>query len=184
MAKGKGRRKVWVLAILSVLVVVAIIYREPLITIVKLAVNLKQKGVFDKVEDRKYEASTRANLTAIYKGMKLFHESEGQFPKSDKWMDSIKNRIQTGDMSEDEAAKKLIDPGLKGKARAFGYAMNDAASEKYDGDLKDKKMPLIFMSSDTSRNAHGEPAKLEPNPPRPGGNFAVTVDGSIVKLGK
>ena len=97
-------------------------------------------------------------------------------------MDSIKNRIQTGDMSEAEATKKLVDPTLEGKAGAFGYAMNDAAAEKYKGDLKDPKMPLIFMSSVTTRNAHGDPAKLAPNPPRRGGNYAITVDGTILKL--
>lgn len=164
--------------------VAAILDREQVVTIFNLAVGLKRQGFLDKTEERKYEASTRANLTAIYKGMKLFHESEGQYPKAAQWMDAIKNRIQTGDMSEAEAAKKLVDPGLKGKAGAYGYAMNDAASEKYEGDLKDKKMPLIFMSSDTALNAHGDPSKLAPNPPRPGGNFAVTVDGSIVRLGK
>jgi len=60
--------------------------------------------------------------------------------------------------------------------------MNDAASGKYKGDLKDPKTILIFDSSDTSRNAHGDPKKLLPTPPRPGGNLGITVDGSIVKL--
>jgi hypothetical protein len=60
--------------------------------------------------------------------------------------------------------------------------MNDLASGKYKGDIKDKKTPLLFDSSDTSRNAHGDPAKLLPKPPRPGGNVGIAVDGTILKL--
>ncbi len=162
--------------------IAAILDREQLSTIFKLGVAVKREGFLDKVPERNYDASTKANLTAIYKGLTLYHESEGQFPKSSEWMDAIKSRIQTSDMSEAEAAKKLIDPSLEGKPGAYGYAMNDAASGKYKGDIQGPKTPLIFMSSDTARNAHGDPTKLAPNPPRPGGNYAVTVDGSILKM--
>jgi hypothetical protein len=59
--------------------------------------------------------------------------------------------------------------------------MNDKASGKYKDDL-DPKMPLVFDSSDTAKNAHGDPVKLAPKPARAGKNMAVTVDGSLVEV--
>jgi len=64
-----------------------------------------------------------------------------------------------------------------GKPGEYGFAMNDAASEKYIDDIKDKKAPLIFQSTDASWNAHGDPAKIG----RPGG-IGIAADGSTVKL--
>lgn len=170
--------KVWPWILLVVLVVAGYF----LYPVVKLAASANRQGFFEKHEERKYDVGTRANLTAIYKAIMLFHESEGHFPKSTQWMDDIKNHMQTSDMTEVEAAKKLVDPSLEGKAGAYGYAMNDAVSEKYIDDVKDKKTPLVFMSSETGRNAHGDPKKLAPTPPRGRGQFAVAVDGTIERL--
>jgi hypothetical protein len=128
-----------------------------------------------------YHASETGNLKAIYNALKLYQDSEGQFPDSKTWMDAIKNRMLADNMTGEEAAKKLVSPSLRANPGQYGYAMNDAASGKYIGDL-DPKMPLIFDSSDVSRNAHGSPAKLLPKPPRGGQNMAISADGTILKL--
>ena len=140
------------------------------------------EGLFSDERDRKYKASDVENLKALYKALSNYHESEGQFPKADKWMDAIKSFGAASDLAKGEAEKKFVSPSLVGKSGQYGYAMTDAASEKYKGDIKDPKTPLLFDSSDTARNAHGDPKKLLPSPPRSGGNLAIAVDGTIVKL--
>lgn len=148
--------------------------------------NLWSHGFLDQYlspEDaRKYNATDAANLKALYTAMELYHESEGQFPQGNGWMDAIKTYASAADLAKGEAEKKFISPVLAGKTGEFGYAMNDAASGKYKGDIKDPKTPLIFDSSDTKRNAHGDPKKLRPSPPRGGGNLGIAVDGTILKL--
>jgi hypothetical protein len=137
---------------------------------------------FAQDQTRKYDASSENNLTMLYKAMMLYHESEGQFPKSNGWMDAVKSFGAASDLAKGESEKKFVTPSLAGKPGQFGYAMNDVASGKYKGDIKDPKTILIFDSSDTSRNAHGDPKKLLPSPPRTGGNLGIAVDGTIVKL--
>ncbi|MEZ0326130.1 MAG: hypothetical protein ACAH95_09500 [Fimbriimonas sp.] len=132
-------------------------------------------------EMRQYNATTEANLRAIHTALMMYHDSEGQFPLAEGWMDAIQNRIGTADMEGSEAQKKLISPSLQGQPNQFGYAMNDKASGKYKDDL-DPNIPLVFDSSDTSRNAHGSPEKLAPNPPRAGQNLAISVSGKLQKL--
>lgn len=131
---------------------------------------------------RKYNASNEQNLKSLYKAMLQYHESEGQFPQARGWMDGIRSFGAASDLAKGEADKKFVNPEFAGKPGKFGYAMNDAASGKYKGDLKDPKMPLLFESSDTSRNAHGDPKLLMPKPPRAGGNLGIAVDGTILKL--
>jgi len=133
-------------------------------------------------QTRTYNATSQNNLKMLHSAMLQYHESEGQFPKSNGWMDAIRSYGAASDLAKGEAEKRFVAPSLSRKPGAFGYAMNDAASGKYKGDLKDPKTILIFDSSDTTRNAHGDPKKLLPTPPRPGGNLGITVDGSIVKL--
>lgn len=131
---------------------------------------------------REYQGTSMDNLKALHTALMLYHDSEGQFPDSAGWMDAIKDRIKAGDMTQEEADKKFVNPSL-GKAGEFGYAMNDACSKKYKDDIKDpSKTPLLFDSSSTGRNAHGSPSSLLPKPPRPGGNLGISVDGSIVKF--
>ena len=148
--------------------------------------NLISHGFLDEYispeQARKYTAGNEANLKALYTAISNYHESEGQFPKADKWMDAIKSYGAASDLAKGEADKKFVSPTLAGKPNQFGYAINDAVAGKYKGDIKDPKTPLIFDSIDTSRNAHGDPKKLLPSPPRPGGNLAVAVDGTILKL--
>jgi hypothetical protein len=123
-----------------------------------------------------YNATTEGNLKAIYTAVMSYHESEGLFPTASGWMDAIQNRIRATNMTPEEAQKKLIRPDLlPPQPGVFGYSMNDAVSGKYKGDIKDPKTVLVFESTDTSRNAHGNPATAK-------GRYAVTVDGSVVKL--
>jgi hypothetical protein len=124
------------------------------------------------------------NLKALHTALMLYQESEGQFPDASGWMEAIKMRTQTSDMKEEESIKKFINPLIRPAGAAiFGYAMNDACSKKYNRDIPEPaKTPLIFDSQDTAWNAHGDPAKLLPNPPRQGGNFGISVEGSVLKL--
>ncbi|MBC8063858.1 MAG: hypothetical protein H7Y17_03445 [Chlorobia bacterium] len=128
-----------------------------------------------KPEKHAYSATSEKNLKAIYQGMMLYHESEGQFPDASGWMDAIENRLQSNDLAKGEGAKKLIRPDLGGNPGEFGYAMNDAASAKYKDDVKDpSNTPLVFESKATSRNEHGDPEKSR-------SGLAITVDGKILK---
>jgi len=135
-------------------------------------------GFLDRTpNDEKYSATSQENLKALYKALSLYHDSEGQFPTSSGWMDAIENRIDTYNLAKGEAEKKMIRPDLLGQDGKFGYAMNDAVSGKYKDDIKDKKTPLIFESTDTGRNAHGDPAKIRHG-------YAISVDGTIIKPDK
>lgn len=126
--------------------------------------------------ERQYHGNSIDNLRAMYSAMSLYHDSEGQFPNSDGWMDAIQNRIYEADLKKGEAEKKLVRPALSGQKDQYGYAMNDEASGKYKDDIKDKKTPLIFESTTTVRNAHGDPKNLR----RPHG-LAISVDGTILE---
>lgn len=134
-----------------------------------------------KKPNRNYEGTSIDNLRAMHMGMMLYHESEEMFPQASGWMDAIESRIQTGDMAKGENLKKLVNPDYLGQPGKFGYAMNDAASRKYRDDIPEPdKTPLIFDSSDLSRNAHGEPQSLLPKPPRNGLNRGVSVNGQLL----
>jgi hypothetical protein len=139
-------------------------------------------GLLERHDLRTYAASNEGNLKALYVATMKYHETEGQFPDAKTWMDQIKTRIRANDMTEAEALKKLINPLYPPAAGVYGYAFNEAVAGKYKKDIKDQKTPLIFNSTDTTYNAHGDPAKLNPKDPAKGGNEAVAVDGSIVKL--
>ncbi len=166
-------KKRWRLGIYSVLggMLVALIYW----IVVPVLHILFGLGVFDAQEMRKYQGSNEDNLRALYTAMTKYNESEGQFPDSGRWMDLLKPRIRTNDMVESEAEKKFVFPAFIGQAGKYGYAMNDAAGGKFKGDLPPKAL-LIFNSSDTKWNAHGDPRKLEPKH-----GEGITVDGTIVK---
>lgn len=144
--------------------------------------NFKRAGFFDQPTMRKYQGSNVENLKAIWTAMKLFHQSEEQYPDSTKWMDDIKMRLRTNDLTAADAMKKLVNPLLAGKAGTdYGYAMNDAASKKYMGDIKDPKTILVFNSTDAKWNAHGDPKKLGSKDPNKG-DKGITIDGTVVDL--
>lgn len=135
------------------------------------------QAAVEKVPRRTYDAkSSDDNLRALSTAIKLYHESEGAYPNSEKWMDEIAPRLILNDLPKKEAEKKLVRPDLVGQTDAFGYAMNDGASKKYKDDLP-KGTILLFESASTSRNAHGDPK----NDGKPGGR-ALTIEGDLVTL--
>jgi len=128
-----------------------------------------------------YEASNDANLKALRTALLQFHESEGQFPSAAGWMDAIKSRTRVDNMTQEQTDKKFVNPLYPAKAGTYGYALNDAAAGKYKGDLKPGTI-LVFDSTATTWNAHGDPQKLKPKSPYPGGLMGITVGGDVVKL--
>ncbi len=180
MAKMSKRKK-WGIALGALIVAGILIY---MFTPAREAFVLWRAGMFDKAEKVKYEGNLEDNLKKLHAALMLYHDSEGQFPDSKAWMDAIKNRVRTGNMDDSEAMKKFMDPSAQtGGKDIYGIAMNDLAGGKYKDDIKDPSTtPLLFVSSDTKWNAHGEPSKLLPNPARRSGNLAISVDGKILKL--
>lgn len=142
-------------------------------------------GFLSQSDDRRvYSGTSMENLKALHAAMMLYHESEGQFPKAEGWMDAIEDRLVTATLPREEAVKKLVNPVLPEAEGVYGYAMNSAASGKFVDDIEDPAAtPLIFDSRDTGRNAHGRPEDLLPQPPRPGGNLGISVDGQALRLG-
>jgi hypothetical protein len=135
-----------------------------------------QEALNNSGEDRAYSASREANLKAISVALNLYEESEERYPAASGWMDAIGSRLRTTDMSEAEAAKKLVRPNMKSpQAGQFGYAINDAVAGKYKGDLKDPKTVLVFETTDRAKNAHGNPKAQK-------GGLGVTISGEIVHL--
>ena len=160
---------VWLLA--AVLLAAALFYGPTLLNFL----NVYGIDALRKPEKHRYDATSEQNLKALYQGMMLHHDSEGQFPPADKWMDAIESRLRTNDLLKAEEKKKLVRPDLSGQAGAYGYAMNDVAGDKYKEDIKDPATtPLIYESKQTARNAHGDPAT-----DRDG--LAIAVDGSILR---
>lgn len=149
-----------------------------------LLMTAQKRGFFNPQVKRKYEGNTMTNLKDIHTALMLYQDSEGNLPYAETWMDATWRRLQTGDMAESEAKKRLKSPSVfQENPQGFGYAFNDLASGKYSDDIQDpQKTALVFDSSDITWNAHGNPAQLSPNPERPEGNYALTVDGSVVKL--
>lgn len=134
-------------------------------------VAVEQEQVNQK---REYDATSEGNLRAIYNALLLYHQSEDMFPDASGWMEAAELRLNTADLKEGEAAKKLVRPDLAGQPGAFGYAFNKALSQMYKDDVKDPKTPLVFESKETSRNASGDPATMRQG-------LAISVDGTILK---
>jgi hypothetical protein len=169
----KRRRKgCWIsLAVLATVLVSAGLYYGPTLL---SAFRTYGWSLFYPPEKHAYNATSEQNLKALYQAMILHHDSEGQFPDADKWMDSIENRLRTNDLQKEEEKKKLVRPDLAGQIGKFGYAMNDAADGKYKDDVGDpSKTPLIYESKQDTRNAHGDPSSDR-------NGLAIAVDGTIL----
>lgn len=140
-------------------------------------ISAKRAGLLDSIEAEKYTPSREANLRAIYVALNLYHDSEGQFPAANGWMDAIQPRLQRNGLSKSEAQQKLVRPDLAGQDGKYGYALNGEVATKYRDDLKSKEVPLVAESLDTKRNA------LTNGTPDPT-FWYVTVSGKIVKSSK
>lgn len=147
--------------------------------------DFARAGFFTVSEDRREHTGTSMeNLKALHAAMMLYHESEGQFPDAAGWMDAIEDRLVTATLGRDEVVKKLVNPTVPASPGVYGYAMNTVASGQFVDDIEDPSAtPLIFDSRETGRNAHGRPEDLLPDPPRPGGNLGISIDGQILRLG-
>lgn len=152
--------------------------------------NLWNKGIIQalvmKEPPRELDATSEQNLRSLHRAMMNYHDSEGAFPDPKKWMDLVATRGEASDLAPGEADKKFHDPAAGSGATTFGFAMNAAAGGKFfdptgkvEDDFEDPKMPLIFSSIETSRNASGDPSAIG----RKGG-LSITLDGSIVRLGR
>jgi hypothetical protein len=141
-----------------------------------LAWALYKAGFLErKAPPHAYDGTSIDNLKFMRTALLGYEESEGLFPEASGWVEAIQNRLNTDDLKKGEAAKKLVYPEFIGQAGKFGYAFNDALSRKYHGDIKDGKTPMIFESTTTDRNAHGDPKLRKP------GGLAISVDGTVLK---
>lgn len=138
------------------------------------AYSAYRAGFFEKgAEKHAYVANRKENLEALRRAIMLYHDSEQMFPDGSGWMTAIKPYLDSGDLKDGEANKKLHRPGT---SSGFGYAMNDALARKYVDDVPEgKKQIVIFESSESSENAHGSPSKI-------GSGLGIQVDGTIVEL--
>ena len=120
---------------------------------------------------RQYQGTSQDNLKAIRTALNLYHDNEERFPEGNGWMDAIEKQLKTNDLTPEEAAKKLRNPG---KPTEFGYALNEALAGKYKGDVAEGKTVLVFESTANKRNAVGNPKMAK--------GQGITLDGNIVKL--
>lgn len=145
--------------------------------------DLARLGVFDRPVRRAHVGTSEENLRAIYTALMLYHQSEEMLPYAEGWMDAVAPRLRTDDLQPGAERDRLRNPLLDPGPDEYGYAMNSALSGKFLGDIEDpSRTILVFDSRDTRWNAHGDPRALAPDPPRPGGNLAVTVDGTVRPL--
>lgn len=144
--------------------------------------DLVNAGFLDRTEKRKYSGASIDNLKSMHMAMMIYHESEEMFPDGSGWMDAIEPRIQVYDMAKSESEKKLIAPQFRDQKGKYGYAMNSLCSRKYKDDLPDPATTvLIFESSETARNAHGDPAKIMAPSEKGQEPLAITIEGQLAK---
>ena len=144
----------------------------------------KKSGLLDEKVMREYKGNSMQNLKEQHTALMLYQNSEGMLPNADGWMDAIWPYMKAGDMSQEEAEKKLRNPAVTAEnPLGFGYAFNEKLSGGYSDDIENpESTPLTFDSSDINRNAKGNPLQLAPSPERPGGNQAITLEGNVQSL--
>lgn len=144
--------------------------------------DIWRAGFFQKVAQRNYRGDSRSNLEAIYRALKLYHDSEEMFPRAEGWMEEVERRLRTYDMKPEETAKKLIRPDLWESSGRHGYALNEACAGKYIDDIGDaSNTVLVFESQPESRNASGDPEKVG-LAQSDGKVLGVTATGEIVEF--
>jgi len=135
-----------------------------------VVVAFARNGFFDRAPEKKeYDATSTERLKAIHTALMLYHDSEGQFPAANGWMDAIENRLATNDLKKGEAEKKLHRPDLPDGQ--YGYSINAEAAGKYKDDLK-PGAALVFESKATTRNASG-------NPKTDASGASIGIDGKV-----
>ncbi len=124
-----------------------------------------------------YKGDIKDRLKAMQTAAELFQSSEDSYPKAEKWMDELLIRLQTQNLKKGEAERKLKRPDIEMNPDQYGFAMNSSVAGKYKGDIKDPNTIMIFESTDTKKNAIGDP-KTEGKT----GGEGITISGEIVKL--
>lgn len=138
-------------------------------------------GFFEKTIKKEYSGTAEQNLRVIQTALAIFQDSEGSFPKGEKWMDSILNRLKTDNLEKGSEENKLRNP-MVSTDQIYGFAMNEYCSEKYIGDLPDKgETILIFATLLPGRNVSGDPDKIGIKNSEGKLSLAITVDGKIIK---
>jgi hypothetical protein len=179
----KRKRRKGCLVVLAVLLLPVVLFPKRIYYTLNAFLDVQKAGFLDATKQRKYSASSMENLKALYQAVSLYYESEGVMPHAAGWMDAAKTYVRTNDLKRGEEMKKFVNPRIEGGEGVYGYAFNDALSGVYREDVADPAgTPMIFESSDTAWNAHGEPAALQPDPELEGGNLAVTAEGSAKPL--
>jgi hypothetical protein len=163
----KPRQWVWIAVVVAALGL-GVVFVAPIVSVFN---DFVRAGFFQGQEKSVYSGDSEDNLRAIHRALKLYADSEGALPPADRWMDEAWIRLQTRDLSQDEAKKKLQAPGAS--LGEFGYAFNSALAGKHPEDVQDGSTPMVFESPDKSWNAHALKA--------PKGALAVTVAGKIVR---
>ncbi|MCW5937629.1 MAG: hypothetical protein KIT11_10030 [Fimbriimonadaceae bacterium] len=152
------------------IVVLAFLLALPwMVQVVAAFRDFQRAGFLEQGEERKYQGSVDANLTAIRAALLLYVDSEGAFPPRESWMDAAWLRLQSGDMSKEEAKKKLRDPSRAKGESDYGFALNPAVAGKHPDDLPGET-PLVWQSEGLEWNsATGPKAK----------GREVRVDGAL-----
>lgn len=137
--------------------------------------------LLSKTEMREYEAGREENLQEIHRAIMRHHDSEGAFPEAANWMDDVRRRIKTNDMTDEEALKKLQNPLCGGAADCYRYALNRAVSGMYIEDIPNAdEVVLVYETSDPAWNAAGEETEgFQPN--GTGDVLGITIGGVIVR---
>jgi len=115
--------------------------------------------------------------------MSAVQESEGGFPDSAGWMDSLEDRIKPHDMTKRKPTEKFHESHARDRPkRSSATVMNDLLSKRISGTSRIPQRPRFSSTARTpKRNAHGSPQKLllSPAPRRQPG---VSAGGSALRL--
>ena len=166
MARSRRKAMLWTLAITAVVIgYVGFRFGPDLLTAYRA-------GFLEKEVKHAFKGDSKKNLELIAQALIKYHESEGEFPPKDQWMDAISRYLRTNDLRAGEEEKKLHDPSLS--PAEYGYAMNEAIAGKYVDDLPEKKNTiLVYFSKQKDRSAVGDPA----TDARGGALIGVSFDG-------
>lgn len=131
-----------------------------------------------------YEAGVVENLEAIHTAMMQYHDSEGEFPPADQWMDLLVLRLRTADLKEGEEYRKLQNPKvLHMGTDVWGYAYNLNVQNMYKDDVVGgEDQILVFETGELAYGVSGDPAQDAIPIEGAGENLAVTVGGEILPL--
>lgn len=131
-----------------------------------------------------YEAGVVENLEAIHTAMMQYHDSEGEFPPAEEWMDLLALRLRTADLKEGEEYRKLKNPKLQNLGTdVWGYAYNLEVQNLYKDDVPGAEdQILVYETAEPAYSISGDPA-ADAQPFEQGGeNLVVTVGGEILPL--